>query len=128
MLPAALPEEGWGDWVLTSLGAALDGTMLQAMRLVVDATLMPRADDLAALRASASVFTTGSLWNDPRQYFDFVDRPLRPTDVRGRHRRHLGGGGTVVARELATDYRPHPLLEKAMAARGVRSDRVLVEH
>jgi pimeloyl-ACP methyl ester carboxylesterase len=51
-----------------------------------------------------------------------------PTDVRGRRRRNLSAGGTVVAREMATAYRPHRLFEQAMGATGVRPDRVLVEH
>lgn len=127
VLSATLPDEGWGDWVLTSLGSAVDGTMLQAIRFVVDATLMPRPQDLAALRASAAAFTEGPLWKNPRSYFDFVDRVIMPTDVRGRHRRHLSGGGTVVARELATDYRPHPLVEPTLGE-AASTDRVLVEH
>lgn len=128
VLQASLPAEGWGEWVLTSVGSALDGAMLQAIRFVVDATLMPRPDDVAALRASASAFTDGPLWQDPRRYFDFVDRAILPTDVQGRHRRHLSGGGTLVSRELATDYRPHPLVARPHAERSSRADRVLVEH
>jgi pimeloyl-ACP methyl ester carboxylesterase len=124
----ALPEEGWGDWVLTSLGAALDGTMLQAVRFVVDATLMPRPEDLAALRESAAPFVAGELWHHPRSFFDFIDDPVMPTEVRGRHRRNLGGGGTLIGREFATAYRPHPLLAKASEAMHTHQDRLLVEH
>ena len=56
VMNVALPEEGWGDWVLTSLGSALDGTLLRAVRVVVDATLMPRPENLATLRKSATAF------------------------------------------------------------------------
>src|SRR5260370_16002228 len=84
-----LPAEGWGDWLLTSVGSALDGAMLQAMRFVVDAALMPAPADLPALRASATPFLSGALCDEPRRYFAFVDAPIAPLVVTGRPRRSV---------------------------------------
>jgi hypothetical protein len=39
--------------------------VLQAMRLVVDALMMPQPEDLPARRASAEPFLTGELWARP---------------------------------------------------------------
>jgi len=120
---ADLPAEPWTDRVLTQLGSALDGTMLQAMGLVVDALLMPRPQELPALRRSAEPFVSGDLWKEPRRFFSFVDAPVAPRRVIGRYRRALGGG-TAVARALATDYAPYP----GVAAPVPGTDPILVEH
>lgn len=119
-----LPEEGWGDWMLTRLGSAIDGAMLQAMRLAIDAALMPRPADLPQLRASAERFTAGELWEEPRRFFAFLDAPVAPVSVSGRFRRALAGG-TVIARELSTAYRPYGTAAADAPADG---DRVLLEH
>lgn len=122
-----LPEEGWGDWLLTQLGSALDGAALQAMRFVVDATLMPSPEALPALRASAEPFLRGELWEEPRRYFAFVDRPVAPLAVSARHRRSLDGG-SVVAREFTTGYEPYPRSAASADEGGSSADSVLVEH
>jgi hypothetical protein len=74
-LPAVqLPDErNLGAWLLTRLGSTLDGMVLQAMRLVVDAMMMPQPEELPAHRASAEPFVAGELWEDPRRFFSFVD-------------------------------------------------------
>jgi pimeloyl-ACP methyl ester carboxylesterase len=120
-----LPSEGWGDWLLTQLGSTLDATVLRAMRLVIDATLMPRAEQLPEMHASAAPFLSGELWEEPRRFFAFVDAPLTPVYVRGRRRRRLDGG-VVVARELFTAYRPHPGLEAFVEA-PAPDDRIFLE-
>jgi len=121
---AELPAEGWGGWLLTQAGRALDATMLQAMRLVIDALLMPRPDDLPALRASAGVFVQGDLWDEPRRFFSFVDTPVEPLAVTGRFRRALDGG-VVLAREFTTAYAGYPGV--SVANERPARDRLLVE-
>jgi pimeloyl-ACP methyl ester carboxylesterase len=121
-----LPEERWGDWLLTTLGSAVDGAMLQAMRLVVDAVMMPRPDELAALRASVGPFAGGELWAEPRRFFSFVDEPVAPAAVTARFRRTLSGGA-VIARQFATAYQPYHAADPATADDRLE-DRVLVEH
>ncbi len=125
--PADLPAEPWGDWLLTQAGSALDGTMLQAMRLVVDAVMMPRPEDLPALRKSAAAFAAGELWDEPRRFFSFVDEPVAPLAV-GESSRRAIDGGTIVSRELASDYRPYAAAETSAAAPVPGQDRVLLEH
>lgn len=120
-----LPYEAWADRLLTLAGAALDGAMLQAMRFVIDAVLMPQPEDLPALRASAVPFLSGDLWEKPRQFFSFVDEPVAPLTVASRYRHAIRGGATV-AREFATAYRPyHSELGGGHAA---SSDPLLIEH
>lgn len=122
-----LPAEHWGDWLLTQLGSALDGTMLQAMRLVVDAVMMPRPEDLPELQKSAEAFATGELWHQPRRFFSFVDDPVSPLMVTDRSRRPIDGGA-IISRELTSAYRPYSAA-KASADAGVAvNDRVLLEH
>jgi pimeloyl-ACP methyl ester carboxylesterase len=119
---ADLPAEPWGNWLLTQVGSALDGTMLQAMRLVVDAVMMPRPEDLPELRKSAEAFGRGELWDEPRRFFSFVDKPVSPLTVAERSRRAIDGGA-IISRELTSAYRPY-----AADASGPGNDRVLLEH
>jgi hypothetical protein len=96
-----LPREGWDGWLLTQVGSALDAAILQAMRLAIDATLMPEPGEVPALRASAQRFLEGELWEDPRRYFEFVDQPIAATPSASRNRRVLRSG-VVVAREFTS--------------------------
>lgn len=127
VLDADLPGETWDEWLLTRLASALDSAMLQAMRFVIDAVMMPRPEDLPELRRSAAPFLNGELWNDPRCFFSFVDEPVAPVAVRGRFRRSLDGG-VVIAREFSTAYQPYPGVERFLGLKARRPDRVLVEH
>jgi hypothetical protein len=79
--------------------------VLQAMRLVVDAMMMPRPEDLPTQRASAEPLLAGELWADPHRLFSFVDEPAAPLPISGRYRRSVTG--TIVGRELKTAYRPY---------------------
>ncbi len=130
-LPAAqLPDE-WnlGTWLLTRVGSTLDGMVLQAMRLVVDAMMMPHPEDLPAHRASAEPFLAGELWADPRQFFSFVDEPAVPLRVSGRYRRSVTGG-KIVGRGLTTAYRPYDR-SATVTVPGAEvpvPDQVLLEH
>ena len=128
-LPAVqLPDErNLGAWLLTRLGSTLDGMVLQAMRLVVDAMMMPQPEDLPAHRASAQPFVVGELWADPRRFFSFVDEPATPLRISGRHRRSVTGG-TIVARELTTAYRPYHCADAAAGDKVTAPDKILVEH
>jgi dienelactone hydrolase len=121
-----LPSEGWVDWFLTQLGSTLDATVLQGMRFVVDALLMPRPEQLPEMHASAAPFLGGELWDEPRRFFAFVDAPLTPVYVRGQQRRRLDGGA-VVAREIFTAYRPYPGLEAFVEA-PAPDDRIFLDH
>jgi pimeloyl-ACP methyl ester carboxylesterase len=119
-------ERTLGERLLTRLGSTLDGMVLQAMRLVVDRLMMPQPEELPAHRRSAEPFVAGDLWTDPRRFFSFVDEPAAPVDVSGRYRRSLSGG-TVMAREFTTAYRPYHDSE-TVTADAPPTDRVLVEH
>jgi pimeloyl-ACP methyl ester carboxylesterase len=122
-----LPAEGWGDSVFTWLGSAVDAALVQAMRLVVDAILLPQPDDLPALQLSALPFVVGELAEEPRRYFDFVDAPLAPLEVSERRRRALAGGA-VIARRFTTEYRPHPAVAELVGAVPPEGDRLRVDH
>lgn len=118
-----LSQEGWDGWLLTQVGSALDAAILQAMNLAIDATLMPEPEEISALRASAQRFLEGKLWEDPRHYFEFVDRPIAVTPSASRYRRVIRGG-VVVAREFISAYQPY----HADSCPDFEGDRILVEH
>ncbi|MFI5365756.1 MAG: alpha/beta fold hydrolase [Candidatus Binatia bacterium] len=128
-LPAVqLPDErNLGEWLLTRVGSTLDGLALQAMRLVIDALMMPPPEDLPAHRASAAPFLAGELWADPRRFFSFVDEPAAPLRISSRYRRSVRGG-TIVGRELTTAYRPYHCADTIVADKVTAPDKILVEH
>jgi dienelactone hydrolase len=104
---AQLPDDGnLGEWLLTRFGSTLDAVVLRAMRLIVDATVMPRPSDVPEMRASAQPFLSGELWAEPRRFFSFVDEPVTPVRVTARYRRAVAGG-VIIGREFATTYRPY---------------------
>lgn len=118
-----LPPEAWSGWLWTRLGTALDQAVLEAMRRVVDAALMPAADELPALRAAAAPFTAGALWEEPRRYFAFLDEPADAVVSETRYRRRWRDG-IVIGRRFAGRYRPYA------AHRTVdrHADAIVVEH
>jgi dienelactone hydrolase len=120
-----LPDEAWPGSVFSWLAGTLDGAILQAMHLAVGALMMPRAEDLPALRRSAAPFVAGPLVAEPGRYFDFIGASGPLVEEESRFQRRVAGG-TVVARRFATNYRPaaaQPGGEPAAA-----DDRLLVEH
>jgi pimeloyl-ACP methyl ester carboxylesterase len=124
-LPAVhLRDEDLGGWLLTRLGSTLDAVMLQTMRLVVDAIMMPRPEDLPALRASAEAFVSGELWAEPRRFFAFVDAPIAPLSDVTRYQRTINGG-RIIGREFATAYRPYQPISAATAP---AADSIRLEH
>lgn len=119
----SLPPEAWGDRVWTSVGTALDRAVVEAMRRVVDAALMPSADELPALLAAGAAFTGGALWDAPQRYFDFVDQTPAALVSETRYRRRLRGG-IAVGRRFAGRYRPYHTDRPADPA----ADGILLEH
>ena len=124
---ADLPADSWDGWLLTQVASALDTTMLQAMRLVVDAVMIPKPADLPEMQRSAEPFLKGELWEDPRRFFSFVDEPGRATRVAGRFRRPIDGGA-VIAREFTAAYRPFASLSKLLPGSNGSEIRFPVEH
>jgi len=123
-LPAvALPPEAWSDWLWTAAGTALDRAVVEAMTRVIDATMMPPAEDLPALRSAAAPFMSGPLWDAPRRFFAFVDHPPDALVPETRYRRRLRDG-VLIGRRFAGRYRPYG--DDAPADPG--ADAILVEH
>jgi dienelactone hydrolase len=120
---AALPPEGWSEWVWTAVGTALDQAVVEAMRRVIDAAMMPPAEALPALRAAALPFTDGPLWEGPRGFFAFLDQAPDALVSETCYRRGLRGG-VVVGRRFAGRYRPYG----ADAPAEPDADAILVEH
>ena len=118
-----LPPEAWSDWLWTRLGTAVDQAVLDTMRRVVDALLMPSTDELPALRAAAAPFTTGALWDTPRSYFAFLDAPADALVSETRYRRRLRDGA-VIGRRFAGRYRPYAAQRPADSD----ADAILLEH
>jgi hypothetical protein len=89
---AVLPHESWTARGLTWLGRAIDGTMVEAMRLVVDRALLPPAERVRHMRAAAEPYVTEELVADPARFFSFPEETLVPLRVTTRRRRRLIGG------------------------------------
>jgi Alpha/beta hydrolase domain containing 18 len=119
----ALPPEPWLDWLRTQVGTVLDQTVVEAMRRVIDAALMPSPTQLPALRAAAVPFLSGPLWEEPRRYFAFLDAPADVVAPETRYRRPRAGG-VVIGRRFAGRYRPFG----GTAERGADAGGILVEH
>jgi hypothetical protein len=111
------------DRVWTTVGTALDRAVVEAMRRVVDAALMPSAADLPKLRAAGEPFTAGTLWEAPRRYFAFLDKPPDLLVSETRYRRRIRGG-VVVGRRFAGRYRPYD----GAAVANNAADAILLEH
>jgi len=119
-LPAArLPDEDVGALALTWLGSGLDATLLAALQLVVDAMMMPDAESLPALRASAERLLDPGLEREPARYFNFAPETLRLELVRERPR-----GDRAFARRFASAYVPHRPDDAAVP----EGDLVRIEH
>jgi pimeloyl-ACP methyl ester carboxylesterase len=123
--PVEMPRESLGDRLFTQLGTGIDVALLAAMRLVVDAVMMPKPAELPAMRAAASALREGELGREPRRFFSFLEAPVPETTVTGRFRRKLPGG-LVVRREFESRYRPY--LTDAASAAESGQERIPVEH
>src|SRR4051794_9189361 len=84
-----LPPEPWSQRLWTTVGTALDQTVIEAMRRVIDVALLPSPTELPALRAAAAPYLTGPLWEKPRRYFPFIGDTVALT-AETRYRRRLG--------------------------------------
>lgn len=117
-----LPSESWAGRLFTGVGRALDTAVVEAMRRVIDATLMPSGAALPRMRHAAEPFVSGVLAKQPRRYFAFLDRPADPIAAETRYRRRRAGGA-IVGRRFATRYRPYGGADEEPGA-----DGMLVEH
>jgi pimeloyl-ACP methyl ester carboxylesterase len=118
---ATLPDETWSDRVFTGIGLTVDRAVVEMMRRVIDATLMPSATDLPQLRAAAAPYQSSVLRHSPRRFFAFLDAATdapEPTVVRQWRR----DGGVVIARRFTGAYRPY------VGDGGEPNDAILVEH
>lgn len=106
MPEASLPAEEWADWLLSGLGAAIDAAMARAMSIVVDAALMPAAEQVPALRAAAQPYLASDLQREPQRFFDFLQSARSIRMVSERYRGSLDRG-VIVARQFLSDYRPY---------------------
>ncbi len=117
-----LPGDTWRGWLFTGVGRALDTAVIETVRRVIDAALMPDVAELPRMRVAAAPFVSGPLGRNPRRYFAFLDRPAERlvADIRYRRRR---AGGAIIGRRFATPYRPYD-----GAAEAPDADGMLVEH
>lgn len=118
----SLPPEAWGDRLWTTVGTALDRAVVEAVRRVVDAALMPSPAEMPQMLAAGAPFTAGALWDKPRSYFGFLDQRPDALVSETRYRRRIRDG-VIVGRRFAGRYRPyenHPADSDA--------DAILLEH
>ena len=118
-----LPPEAWADRVWTTVGTGLDQAVVEAMRWVIDAVMMPSRDELPALRAAAAPFIGGPLWDAPEQFFAFMRQPADRVVAETRYRRRLRDG-LIVGRRFVGRYTPFLATEPA----DPDADAILVEH
>lgn len=124
--PTELPRETFSDRFFTQLGTGIDSALLAAMRLVVDAVMMPKPEDLPAMRAAVAALSGGELGREPERFFAFLGSPLPAGNVSGRFQRKLAGG-LVVRREFESRYSPYRPDAASLAAEPGQ-ERIPVEH
>lgn len=100
-----LTSSDWTDWLRTGMASAFDATLVRGMAWVIDAVLLPDADELPAMRSAAHDIIASGLWREPRRFFSFIDDDVRPVQVDSQRRRTLPGG-EVMARQFTCDYVP----------------------
>jgi len=91
---------------LTWLGSAFDRIALRGMRLAFRAALRPSAAERSAARESAAPYRTEELVQEPRRFFDFLDRAPDSVAMHEERRRDVPGGA-VVTRHFKTTYVPY---------------------
>jgi hypothetical protein len=92
--------------VLTDVGTTLDATVMRAMQFVVERALIPDADDVDALRQSATALLAPELQAEPRLFFAFLDDPPHAPRMQTRYKRWLPGGAQL-ERRVESDYVPY---------------------
>lgn len=117
-----LASEDWTDWIRTGLASAFDAGLVRGMAWVIDAVLLPNADELPAMRAAAQDIIAAGLWREPSRYFSFIEDDIRPVQVDSQRRRRLAGGA-VMARQFTTEYVPY-----SGCTTPTQDDTVRVEH
>ncbi len=111
------------DGSRSRFGSLLDRLAIRGMGYAFDRTLMPEADELTIIRASATPYLTDDLCTDARRFFAFLDDPAAAPEGREMARRPVDGG-CLVRHELPASYAPFcgdptPIPE---------NDRILIEH
>jgi len=101
-----LPPEPWDSWLLSTIGSALDQSILQSLQVVVDRIMLPQPDEVEELRAAAAPFLHGELAAEPQQFLSLLEEPIEPFYVRSTPHRRVPGG-SVIRRELEIDYDPY---------------------
>ena len=125
-LPAAvLPPEDWIEAPLTWIGRAFDRLTLRAMHLAFEAALQPTAEEIATARDAAAPYLDADLLREPRRFFDFLDAPPPPAEMRELRRRPVPGGA-VVTRQFQTSYAPFHCGGSWPVC--VENDQIAVEH
>jgi pimeloyl-ACP methyl ester carboxylesterase len=102
--PPAAPD--LGGRLLTAVAATIDGLAVRAARLLVDRALMPTPGEVQALRASARFYVGAPFGDDPRRFFEFLDRTCPVPDVTIVPRRPLAGNAERLAVTFPSAYRP----------------------
>jgi len=117
LAPFSGEPESLGDRFLTSLGAAVDATVLMAMQRAVDALMMPDAEEWPVLLASADVVREPDLQREPARFFDFDEAHFAVRNASRRRTRRLDRG-RVERTRVTLEYLPHPeVAENADAVR-----------
>lgn len=126
-LPVAeMPGEAWRDRLVTQASAALDATMLRAMQFVVERALIPKPENLEALRASADDTLAPDLQREPRRFFEFLDSDEKPPEVESRYHRGLDGGAALRCK-ISGDYTPYGFSSDASPEPSPSGQPILVE-
>lgn len=125
-----MPRQSARDFLVTSLAAGVDLSLMRAVSLVVEKRLLPRNDDLDNLRDSVrAMFDTG-LVDDPGAFFGFVDAlegGVSPGRLGSRPGlRRAPAGGRIYRRRLTSGYKPHPRVPSPWEDTG--ADDILFEH
>jgi hypothetical protein len=100
-----IPAASWREQSRARVGGWLDRLAVHGMSRAFDATLMPDATPLAALRASIEPYVTPELRAEPRRFFAFVDTVAAVPEARLGSSRPIDGGA-IVSYALASDYVP----------------------
>lgn len=92
--------------LLTALAAAVDGFAVGTARLLIDRALMPAPDEVDALRTDACFYQQPVFADDPRRFFDFLDRPHPVPDAVMMPRRPPARGAERLGVTFKSPYQP----------------------
>jgi esterase/lipase len=124
--PAQFPAERWSARLFTGFGTALDATILRTMQLVVERALLPKPENLAALRASAQETLSEELQSEPGRFFERLEEESEPSRVCTRVHRTLDGG-VALRCKIYHEYQPYGFTSFAGNNRSAKDQAILVE-